>query len=67
MSIKLMKRVHAHLMELRVIIIGKILPIIKLKLVLIPQQDLVKGSEKITYYNNSPDTLKQIVLILYRI
>lgn len=27
---------------------------------LIPQQALIKGSASITYYNNSPDTLKKL-------
>ena len=31
-----------------------------------PPTRLVKGSEHITYYNNSPDTLKKIVLRLYQ-
>ncbi len=45
--------------------IGKTIPIIKLKSKLIRQLILISGSEEITYYNNSPDSLKRIVLRLY--
>jgi len=31
-----------------------------------PDSNLLKGSAKITYYNNSPDTLKKIVVRLYQ-
>ena len=30
-----------------------------------PSSYLIRGNEEITYYNNSPDTLKRIVLRLY--
>lgn len=32
----------------------------------VPDSSLLRGSEKIIYYNNSPDTLKRIVIRLYQ-
>ena len=32
----------------------------------IPDSNLLRGSEKITYYNNSPDSLYKIVVRLYQ-
>jgi hypothetical protein len=32
----------------------------------LPDSSLVRGNEKIVYYNNSPDTLKQLVIRLYQ-
>ena len=37
----------------------------KMKVELTPEERLITGSAKITYFNNSPDTLKQIVIRLY--
>lgn len=37
-----------------------------IKATLLAQQSLLKGSEKVTYFNNSPDTLKMIVIRLYQ-
>ena len=34
----------------------------KIKAELVPQTRILTGTEEITYYNNSPDTLKQIVI-----
>jgi len=36
-----------------------------IKVELIPSERMVKGKEKIKYFNNSPDTLNQIVIRLY--
>jgi len=33
---------------------------------IIPDSSLLRGSEKIAYYNNSPDTLKRLVIRLYQ-
>ncbi len=38
----------------------------KINVELDPQENLLIGSEDITYYNNSPDTLKRIVIRLYQ-
>ncbi len=38
----------------------------KIKVELDPGENLLTGSEEITYYNNSPDTLKRIVIRLYQ-
>ncbi len=38
----------------------------KIKVKFEPATGLVKGEEKATYFNNSPDTLKQIVIRLYQ-
>ena len=38
----------------------------KIKVKIDPQTRLLNGSEHITYFNNSPDTLKEIVLRLYQ-
>jgi len=38
----------------------------KIKVEVDPQENLLTGSEEITYYNNSPDTLKRIVIRLYQ-
>jgi hypothetical protein len=38
----------------------------KIKVELDPHENLLTGSEEITYYNNSPDTLKRIVIRLYQ-
>jgi hypothetical protein len=38
----------------------------KIKAEIDPKTRLLSGSEKITYFNNSPDTLKNIVLKLYQ-
>ena len=38
----------------------------KIKVELDPQENLLTGSEEIIYFNNSPDTLKRIVIRLYQ-
>ena len=38
----------------------------KIEVEVIPENFLLTGSEEIIYYNNSPDTLKQIVIRLYQ-
>ncbi|NNG26691.1 MAG: M1 family metallopeptidase, partial [Ignavibacteriaceae bacterium] len=38
----------------------------KIKVEVDPQENLLTGSEEITYYNNSPDTLTRIVIRLYQ-
>ncbi len=38
----------------------------KIKVELDPLENLLTGSEEITYFNNSPDTLKRIVIRLYQ-
>jgi len=38
----------------------------KIKVEVDPQENLLTGSEAITYYNNSPDTLTRIVIRLYQ-
>ncbi len=38
----------------------------KMKVEVIPDERLIKGTAKITYYNNSPDTLKSVVFRLYQ-
>ncbi len=38
----------------------------KIKVKLTPETGMIEGQENITYYNNSPDTIKQIVIRLYQ-
>ena len=38
----------------------------KIKVEVDPQENLLTGSEEITYYNNSPDTLEKMVIRLYQ-
>ncbi|MDP3684639.1 MAG: M1 family peptidase, partial [Ignavibacteria bacterium] len=38
----------------------------KINVQVLPKDKLLKGSETITYFNNSPDTLKYLVLRLYQ-